>query len=411
MHIVMLSDNETKGGAAVAASRLAEGLCTLGHRVTRLVDRPNGYNHVWNLRSLAPSDRHFQLLNIIQRGVGVRFRSRFAALGAWHRLKGALAHLRPDVINVHNLHLAMGSGWSVELLRTCCRYAPTVWTLHDMWSFTGRCAYSYGCHMFIKGCNDSCPTPTEYRRLSPELIAGEWRQRHRLLREYPDLVAVCPSRWLAHNALAGVWAGHRVEVIPYGLPLNTYQPIDRGVARVALDIATKGPVLLTVAHTLTERRKGGEILSEAIQHTSSRPLILITLGHGRLDMRSNTIHVQSLGYIDHERTKVLAYSAADVLVHPAPVDNLPNTVMEAIACGTPVVAFAAGGTPDIIRPGQTGWLADNISPVALARTIDQAIAGLNQGLDLQASCRAVAEAEYSINLQAQRYSELFRSLR
>lgn len=411
MRVVMLSDFESRGGAAIAASRLAEGLCAAGHQVTRLVNRPDGQEHSWATRSLAPSSyRQFIALSVVQGIIGARLYDRLAVLITSHRLERALAELRPDVINTHNVHSAVRAGWSLKLLRICCRCAPTVWTLHDMWSFTGRCAYSYDCREFITGCNAFCPTHQEYPELAPDLIADAWKQRQRLFAEHPDLVAVCPSRWLARDALAGLWKGHRVEVIPNGLPLNAYQAINQDLARAALGIESLGPVLLTMAEDWTVRRKGGGIIVEAMKSVSSRPLTLVTFGYGRLPIQADGIRVYPLGYVDHERTKVLAYSAADLFVHPAPVDNLPNTLMEAIACGTPAVGFATGGVPDMVRLGQTGWLADEVSPGALARTIERALTELGQGLNLRVSCRTVAEAKYSSNFQARRYSELFESL-
>jgi glycosyltransferase involved in cell wall biosynthesis len=410
VHVVILSDQETIGGAAISCSRLAEGLCALGSRVTRLVNTPDGQEHPWTTKPIVPRYRQVVALNIVNYIFGGRLYERLALTGAHHRLGRALAELRPDVINVHNLHCAGHAGWSPELLRICCRYAPTIWTLHDMWSFTGRCAYAYDCRKFVTGCDAYCQTAEEHPVLAAEVIPFAWKRRQRLFAELPDLVAVCPSRWLAQEALVGTWAGHRAEVIPYGVPMEVYQAIDRELARAALGIEAPGLVLLTVAQELTERRKGGQILIEAMQHVSSRPLTLVTLGHGRLPIHVDGLQVHHLGYIDYERTKVLAYSAADVLVHPAPVDNLPNTIMEAIACGTPCVGFAIGGVPDMVRSGETGWLADEVSAQALARMIDKALGDIRRRLDLRALCRGVAEAEYGLDVQARKYRELFESL-
>jgi glycosyltransferase involved in cell wall biosynthesis len=129
-----------------------------------------------------------------------------------------------------------------------------------------------------------------------------------------------------------------------------------------------------------------------------------------LDFEQPGVHLHQLGYVDHERTKVLAYSAADVLVHPALLDNFPNVVMEALACGTPVVGFPVGGMPEMVSPGITGWLADEVSTQALARTLDKALDDLDRGLNLSESCRTQAEAEYDLSIQAKRYKELFLSL-
>lgn len=410
MHIVMLSDLETQGGAAIAASRLAEALCRADHQVTRVVRRADGQEHVWQTRTLTPPIPFYQrLLNLAPSIVQTIIRATVREQSTQRRLAHLLADLHPNVINVHNLHKAAAFGWSVNLLQVCAQYAPTIWTLHDMWSFTGRCAYSYACRKFISGCDASCPTAMEYPALEPKLIARAWKMRHRLFAEQGDLAAACPSRWLAEEALAGFWAGHRVEVIPYGLPLDIYLPLERSLARATLGINSGGPVLLAVAQDITARRKGGTTLVEALQRVQNRPLTLITLGHGHLPVEAEGISLHPLGYIDHERTKVLAYNAADLLVHPALVDNLPNVVMEAIACGTPCAGFAIGGVPDMVRPGLTGWLAQDVTAQGLADVIDEALTAIEQGADLRSSCRAIAEAEYDVGIQAQRYLQLFKS--
>jgi glycosyltransferase involved in cell wall biosynthesis len=107
---------------------------------------------------------------------------------------------------------------------------------------------------------------------------------------------------------------------------------------------------------------------------------------------------------------VLAYSAADVFVHPSRADNLPSTVMESIACGTPVVSFNVGGTPEMVRPGETGWLANEANASALAATLDQVCGEIAAGSNLRNACRAVAETEYGDELQARRYISLFQSM-
>ena len=406
----MLSDAETEGGAAVAASRLAQSLVEAGETVTRLVAIADGKQHAWKTRRLVSPYPSSTGNRVIRRLLSTTQRGRWDERILHNSLTSLLEDLSPDVINVHNLHKATREKWSAELARICADHAPTVWTLHDMWSFTGRCAYSYDCEKFLVGCDAACPTPEEHPPLAPDQIAQAWNKRRLLLSSKPNLLAVAPSRWLAREAKRGLWAGLRVEIIPYGLPLDVYHPIDRALAREALGINTPGPVLMMAAQILTERRKGGEILEGALTRLSRRPLTIITLGSGEPGFRAEGVHVHQLGYVDHERTKVLAYSAADIFVHPAPVDNLPNVVLESLACGTPVVGFAIGGVPDMVRQGQTGWLCDAVSSEALADALEEAFRDFDHGINLRGSCRRVAETEYDSSLQAQRYTALFRSL-
>ena len=404
----MLSDAETTGGAAIAASRLAEGLSRSGVKVTRLVASADGHKHVWT--TIAEPSWKFLSARIARRtGVVASTERWMAPLNAkW--LDNVLERLAPDIINVHNLHGARERAWNLDWIDICMQQAPTVWTLHDMWSFTGRCAYSYDCRKFLTGCDAACPTATEYPSLAPAQIADAWDARRRLMGRYPRMAAVTPSRWLAQEAQAGLWGDNKVTVIPYGIPLDIYRPMDQTHARDVLGINTRGPVLLVAAQKLTDRRKGMGFLTEALQQLSSRSLTILTLGAGDLRLDKEGVHLHSLGYSDNEETRVLAYNAADMLVHPALVDNFPNVVVESVACGTPVAGFPIGGLPDIVRPRQTGWLADAVSPAALARALEAALNDLKHGRDLRRSCRAVAEAEFGADLQGKRYLDLFLAL-
>jgi glycosyltransferase involved in cell wall biosynthesis len=408
MRIVMVSDEETAGGAAVAASRLADGLVEAGVDVVRVVGHADGARHRWVTRSVA--GRTVPTVARLARRVADWFPAA-ASLVQARRIRGeldaALEAARPDVVNVHNLHSV---GWLPAMVETCVRHAPTAWTLHDMWSFTGRCAYAYDCRKFVDGCDAGCPTPAEYPALEPDRIAGAWRARRSLLGKRRNLVAVCPSRWMAHEAGRGLWAGHRIEVVPYGLPLDVYRALAPARAREMLGLAAPRPVALVAAQVLTERRKGGPVLAEVLAAVRTRPFTLLLLGHGTIDVREPGVHVHSLGYVTDEATKIAAYAAADVLLHPAPVDNLPNVILEALACGTPCVAFPVGGLADAVRPGATGWLAAEVTPKGLAGALDQAFASVRNGVDLRASCRAVAEEDYDERQQANRYLELFTSM-
>lgn len=402
----MLSDAETQGGAAIAASRLAVSLREAGLKVTRIVNQPDGHTHEWETVPLRPSRPVRALRRVLPGGAWERVRTTLSE----SRLRRLFAQLRPDVINVHNLHGGAWAGWSPELIRVCAEHAPVAWTLHDMWSFTGRCAYSYDSRKFITGCDATCANPHEYPALAPERIAGAWEQRRQLFAELPNLVAITPSRWLVEQARAGLWAGHQVEVISNGLSLETYRPHDRAAAREALGIWAAGPCILIAAHGLDDHRKGVALLLEALPQLHHRPLTLLTMGGGETPFQAEGVHHHALGYLSDEQAKVLAYSAADLLVHPALADNQPLVVMEAIACGTPVVAFPIGGLPEMVRPGETGWLAAEVSPSALADALSVALRDLASGANLRSRCRSFAEQEYRVEQQAQCYLALFESL-
>lgn len=403
----MISDQETHGGAAVAASRLASGLSSDGHEVIRIVPEGDGRAHPWTTVELRLSfaDRIFRRVvpQDAWRVIGARITSR--------RFRYVVSALRPDVINVHNLHGAPGGNWSPDVSVVCSRIAPTVWTLHDMWSFTGRCAYSGECRRYESGCDRYCPTSNDYPSLAPKRIPGAWRRRREILNQDPGIVAVTPSRWLASMAVAGLWPKQAVMTIPYGLPLDVFKTIDPATSRNALGIGGDHPIMLCSAVDWRDTRKGMRFLHDALLGLD-RKISVVTMGAmGDSEAFSApNVDLIELGFVDHERMRVLAYSAADFFVHPALEDNLPNVILESIACGTPVVGFPVGGVPEMVRPGQTGWLAEDISGNSLSIAVDRAMGDVAGGRLLRENCRRVARAEYGEKKQAARYGEVFDRL-
>ncbi len=411
MHIVMISDHESRGGAAIAAGRLAVGLITGGHRVTRLCAYPDGQTHPWASEVLAAS--YFPLRRAARRGLPLAVRAALDDLAiapADNALRRALARLRPDVVHLHNLHGGIGAGWSPRLLAVAAEVAPVAWTFHDMWPITGRCVYSYGCERFIRGCDAACPTPHDYPSLPPPRIAAAWELRRHTIAAVPRLAGVAPSRWMQGQALAGMWAGQRVERIANGLDLDTYQPVDRTVARRALGLPATGTLVMVAMPHLADPRKGADLLKALATAPGPRPLRLITMGAGQLLTPGAGVEILPLGYVADEARRALAYSAADLLLHAAPEDNLPLTVIEAMACGTPTVALPVGGLPDLVRLGITGWLADGRGHQPLVAALAAALATLATGQSLRESCRAVAQAEYGLDLFVERHLHLYREI-
>ncbi|MFQ3662502.1 MAG: glycosyltransferase [Chloroflexaceae bacterium] len=407
---MILSDWETRGGAAVAASRLAAGLVTAGARVTRLVAFPDGQPHPWQTEYLGAAG--FLLRRAARRVASPGLRAildRLARPGAETALRRALLRLRPDVVHLHNLHGGAGAGWSPRLLAVAGEHAPVIWTLHDMWPLTGRCVYSHTCDRFVTGCNTACPTAASYPALPPRLVGPAWEERRALVAAVPHLAAVAPSRWMAAQARRGLWAGRRVEHIPNGLPLDHWRPLPRAAARRALGLPTDGPVTLLAMPDLNDPRKGANLLP-ALDATLPPGLTVLTMGAGRSPLQAPGLRVVPLGFVRAAERQATIYSAADLLIHPAPQDNLPLTVQEALACGTPTAALPVGGLPDLVRPGQTGWLAATPDAAGLAAVVSEALAAIAAGITLREQCRAVAEEEYGIATMVERHLALYREI-
>lgn len=408
MTILIISDLETTGGAAIACQRLALGLSRLGVHCVRAVGKRDGGDVTQEVLLLSPGKRLDGIVAFVESLGQPKLADKIMRFGVKRQLPLLIERLKPDCVNIHNLHKA---NWDIELVEECARRVPVVWTLHDMWSMTGRCPYNQGCEKFMSGCDASCPTPQEYPSLEPERIAGAWSAKKAVLERHSNIAAVCPSAWMASQARQGIWKNNRIEVVHNGLDLTVYKPRDLTACRQALGLEPNLPTILVVAEYLKERRKGGGMLAEVLAAAKSRPLQILTLGHNPPQISMVGIRHTHLGYITSDLMKSLVYSSADVLLHMAPVDNLPNTVAESIACGTPVVAYATGGVPEMVKADQTGWMSNEFDPQSFAATLDEALDTLKSGFTLRQSCREFAEVHFDLERQASHYMDLFQALR
>ena len=199
-------------------------------------------------------------------------------------------------------------------------------------------------------------------------------------------------------------------MIPYGLDTNVFRPLDRRLARDVLGLPSDAPVILFLADWVTEARKGFSLLREAlegIQNISN--LHLLAIGNGAPDIAVNFPMVK-LGYFAEERFLPLIYSAADLFVLPTLEDNLPNTALEALACGIPIAAFNAGGVSEIVRDGIEGRLVARGDVAGLRQAICDMLSEPDTLREMGARARQRATQEFTLELQARRYLELYEKL-
>lgn len=321
---------------------------------------------------------------------------------AWiNPLRVPLRRFRPRLVHLHWLASSL---LRIEDLKRLD--VPVVWTLHDTWAFTGGCHYTGDCVRFQAECGQ-CSQLGSTR--DDDLSSRVW---HRKQETYADLnlTVVAPSRWLADLARqSSLFAKRRIEVIPNGLDTDVYRPLERSAAKAFLGIDPKEPVLLFGAQWLTDRRKGGDLLAEALGRLNF-PCTLLTFGKGQLSFDGNpNLKVRTLGTLEDDVSLAVMYSAADVFICPSREDNLPNTVAEALACGTPCVAFDVNGLPDMITHKVNGWLAKPFDPADLAAGIDWLAHNVDSD-GLRNAARRKALEEYSLEVMSARYSALYTEL-
>lgn len=293
---------------------------------------------------------------------------------------------------------------------------PLVWTLHDMRAFTGGCHYDGQCGKFM--LDSGCHTCPQLLKSGPnDASFFEFSAAKSVLGglDRNDLQIVTPSAWLADQSRKSkILSRFNVSVIPNGIDTDVFKPIDQSTARKCLGIAEQNKVLLFVAQDINNHRKGLDLLMNAIHEIAGKidNLHLLTVG----DVQSSSFHnagIEStnLGTVVNERFLPIAYSAADLFTIPSRQDNLPNTVLESIACGTPVVGFRAGGIPELIKEGKTGWIVDKQSSCDLATKIVEILNVPHKVLSqLRLQCSETAQNEWSIGRQAESYKSLYSAI-
>jgi len=229
-----------------------------------------------------------------------------------------------------------------------------------------------------------------------------------------DLTVVAPSRWLADCARSSsLFRDVRIEVIPYGLNIETFEPLDKEQSRNALGLPLdKKIILFGAVQAFTDPNKGFHLLQPALQiagkgSADKLALFFSSIDTGRLpDLGMPAVF---LGRVDDTRLPSL-YSAADLFVLPSKLENLPLMVMEAMACGTPCVAFRQGGLPDLIEHKICGYLAQPYDIEDLGRGIVWVLENKDRHAELSLQARKKVETEFSRNIEAGRYAALYRQI-
>lgn len=295
--------------------------------------------------------------------------------GTWKVLN--MTPQKPDIVHCHNLHgpIVPGGGYfDLRALPWLCRNVPVVLTLHDAWLLSGHCAHSFGCMKWQTGCG-RCPDLNIYPAIPRDGTAHNWRQKQKIYNQCHVNIAT-PSQWLMEKVKASMLkvAIKEARVIPNGVDVATFRVGLKNEARSIIGIPSDAAVLLFVGNKIRINRwKDFRTLQSAVPRVAARlpeqRLILLCLGEERVTERIGRAEIWFHGY--HSDPKLVAkyYSASDVYVHSAHVDTFPNTVLEAMACGRPVVATRVGGIPEQIEDGITGFLTNPGDALQLADCI------------------------------------------
>jgi glycosyltransferase involved in cell wall biosynthesis len=316
--------------------------------------------------------------------------------------------------NVLHLHWINQGFLSVNDLKEVVRLGkPVVWTLHDMWAFTGGCHYAGNCNHFTKHCGYCWMLSDPEAR---DLSNKGWIRKMHLFEDVNSIVFVTCSHWLADMARkSSLLEGYRIETIPNPIDTSLFIPRGQSALRKKWGIAENKRIILFGAANIMDRRKGIGYLVEALDHLkNSYPdkgeTEMVIFGKNKaFDVSLLPFKVHEAGIINKQEDMAELYSLADVYVTPAIEDNLPNTVMEALSSGTPVVAFNTGGIPDMIDHLQNGYLAQYKSSADLAAGINFVFEN-NNDRKLSEHARNKVLQNFTNEIVAGKYLDLYQSL-
>jgi len=319
-------------------------------------------------------------------------------------------NLHPQSNDIIHLHWVARFIDYSSFFQSLPRNQPVVWTLHDMNPFTGGCHFTEGCEKFTQGCG-SCPQ-------LPNSAAGDisrdfFTTKRDALRDI-NLHIVTVSRWMMEQCKKSpifehVCSYHR---IPYGLAMDEFRPIDRLEARRQLGIDSDAFVFAFGAADIRNHRKGFGPLIQSLAAIADVPKALgLVFGGGEIAKVDYPLpELRPMGFIREVQQMVLIHSACDVFILPSLEDNLPFTCLEALATGTPVVAFDAGGVPDMVRPGLNGWISPNGDWMAMGQQLKHIAEHREEAVKLGLQAREIAVKEYSQEREAADYAKLYVNL-
>ncbi|MEP3477694.1 MAG: glycosyltransferase [Fuerstiella sp.] len=314
----------------------------------------------------------------------------------WGTIK-MFQHSIPDVWNLHWVSWLMN--WET-VLPWMAEQAPIVWTLHDLNPLRGLWHYE--------------PTASEQTEPWQSMELQSVQQKRRAVAAIPKdrITFVGPSQWMAGEvARSQVTEGFNAECIPYGINTEVFCPTNRQILRDICEVADGALVVGFLADSVSDPRKGMSQLAQAISLLDkSLSIHIVTVGRGGIELSSDCAHTY-LGPLRSDRLLRSFYSGCDLFVCPSLQDNLPCTVMESLACGTPVLSFDVGGLPDMIREGVSGTVVSPVGdPNAMADAMSKLLANPNCLQELRHTSRQLAKEEYSLSTQANRYRAMYANL-
>ena len=396
MKIVILNTSERTGGAAVAAGRLGKALGQAGIQVDKLIRENswlNRFRFYWE-RLIIFLCNHLNRKNLF----AVSIANTGMDLSGHPLVKDA------DIIHLHWINQGFLSLKDIEELVKLNK--PIVWTMHDMWPCTGICHHARDCEKFQMIC-ESC---FFLKSKGKDLSTSVFDKKLSLYKE-ANITFVGCSRWLSGKAKKSYLLRDKTVLsIPNPIDTEVYHPMDQDMTRELLGLPSGKRLLLFGALNVTDKRKGIDYLIEALRKIEKQDVELVVFGQAKDDIRDLfPVSIHSMGYLSDESKIVALYNAVDMFITSSLEENLPNTIMESMACGTPCVGFEIGGIPEMIDHKINGYVASYKDASDLANGIRWVLEHEDQQA-LSDACVKKVQENYTEEVVAKQYMALYKRL-
>lgn len=414
MKVLHVNTSDTEGGAARAANRLHKGLLQnkIYSRMLVINKKTNDFtvltldmNRQKKLRTKIRMLGDEQIKKLYSQRQKVTWSCNFFSN------EDLIKFINKSDFDIIHFHWINADMLSVKDIKKITK--PIVWTMHDMWPFTGGCHYTGNCTQYKTCCNRCYQLAKNKVTFLSKFIFNN------KIKSYSNVNMVCvsPSKWLAKCAQNSyLLKDKEIVVIQNGLNLDLYKKINKNIAKNLFNLEiNKKYILFGAMSSTSDKRKGYDLLKRALvilkRDFNITNITLLIFGASQPEKIENLgFDVRYLGQIYDDISLSLLYNCADVFVAPSREDNLPNTVVEAISCGLPVVAFNIGGMPDIIEHKKNGYLAIPFDEKELAKGINFVLENNEQWNKLSENALEKAKQTFDINLVSKKYINLYKNI-
>jgi glycosyltransferase involved in cell wall biosynthesis len=437
LNILQISSNDGFGGAEKSALLLFNKYREIGHQSWLIVGKkttndPDIYEIIKheNITSLYKSSNHETNLiyKIFDRLIPTKMGSRyyfhdlsngapqiqkiiqyergweeFNYPGTWHLLD--LPPGQPNIVHLHNLH---GYYFDLRYLPKLSRQVPVILNLRDMWTLTGHCAYPINCTHWKQGCGN-CPDLKIYPPIARDATRFNYRRKKNIF-SHSRLFITTPTKWLMDQVLfSQMFSAIEYRVIPNAINLDTFHPGEKYLARKVLDLPQETQIVLFLSHS---EFKDFETMHAALNyiHKGQKKLLFICIGKDGVKELIGEGELIYTGRISDENKMVLYYQAADVYIHAAHHEVFGKSMVEAMACGVPVVATAVDGIPEVIEDGMTGFLAPGKDRYALAAKVNLLLEDPNLRNEMGINSSKHARRLFNLERQANDFLDWYQEI-